>query len=78
MLHIGSDFYFDRGGLKKADALQMFWLFAVAVAVPAVAVLAVPVPTCCTCSPAVHGITYTTCCAAAAAALLNIIAIISG
>ena len=42
MPRLGSDFYFDRWGLKKADALQMFWLFAVAVAVPAVAVLALP------------------------------------
>ena len=37
-----TDIFFDRGVLKKADALQMFWLFAVsAVAVSAVAVLAV-------------------------------------
>ena len=36
-----TDIFFDRGVLKKADALQMFWLFAVAVGVPVVAMVAV-------------------------------------
>ena len=48
-------FFSIGGGLKKADALECFGVFAEAVAVPAVAVLAVAVPahllTCCTWYP---------------------------
>jgi len=47
MSPIETDIFFDRGCLKKADSLQMFWLFAVAVGVPVLAVavaVAVAVP----------------------------------
>jgi len=36
-----TDIFYSRGVFKKVDALQMFWLFAVAVGVPVVAMVAV-------------------------------------
>ena len=41
MSPIETDIFYSRGVFKKVDALQMFWLFAVAVGVPVVAMVAV-------------------------------------